>query len=243
VQRGASQPRPADHGIYLAHDGWPEEGAADATRIDLKLLFDDPDLADAEPVAVYPRKFAEAASSDGVSASGTPPKELPLANGRAYRGPMGMVFATGIGPQTPMGELPGQRTDAGEGPIFHGPPAGAVDRLRIYAARRDRFDDPIRPRIRGEWELLLEVPVAQGAAATWVPTDTPTVLVGLDPTGRVARWTTAARDKQGRQATFNAYAGDHYSLAQPRGRHFCVGCHPGHSGLSADHHHHAERLD
>ena len=60
--------------------------------------------------------------------------------------------------------LPGQRTDTGDGPVFTGPPAGAIDHLRIYAARRDRFDDPVRPRVPGEWELILKVPVKSGVA-------------------------------------------------------------------------------
>jgi len=88
----------------------------------------------------------------------------------------------------------------------------------------------------------LKVPVRNGVAATWAPTDAPTVLAGFDASGRVARWTTPARDSQGTQATFYAYAGDHYSLTQPLGKHFCVGCHPGHSGLSLTSHDHAERL-
>ena len=51
-----------------------------------------------------------------------------------------------------------------------------------------------------------------------------------------------AKDSAGRQASFYAIAGDHYSLTAPGGRHFCVGCHPGHSGMAPADHHHAERL-
>ena len=154
---------------------------------------------------------------------------------------MGQLFATAIDTPTMMGDLPGQRTDSGSGPIFDAPPPGAVDHLRIYAARRDRFDDPQRPRIAGEWEWILKVPVRNGVAGAWVPTDSPTVLAGYDSGGRVVKWKTNTADQHGRQAVFYAYAGDHYSLTQPFGKHFCVGCHPGHSGLNAVSHEHAER--
>jgi hypothetical protein len=166
-----------------------------------------------------------------------------LANGQTYSGPTGHVFATAVDARTTMADLPGQRTDTNEGPIFDGPPPGSVDHLRIYAARRDRFDDPVKPRIPGGWELILTTKkIDKGAVGVIVPTDTPTVLAGFDEAGRVVRWTTPARDSAGRSATFYAYAGDHYSLARPGGRHFCVGCHPGHSGLPAAAHDHAERV-
>jgi hypothetical protein len=241
VSAGASSPEPGAYGLYLARDDWPEGPApASAAGIDLQLLFDDPELVDAEPVAVYRRDLKIQEPTDETRGQGTPPAELPLATG-VYRGPMGQVFSTGLDTRTTMGDLPGQRTDTGAGPVFDGPPAGAIDHLRIYAARRDRFDDPQRPRIPGEWELLLKVPVKGGAAGTWAPTDAPTVLAGFDKAGRVVEWTTAATDAGGRAATFSAYAGDHYSLTRPGGRHFCVGCHPGHSGLPAASHDHAER--
>lgn len=235
-------PEPGAYGLYLARDDWPEGTApADPAGIDLRLVFDDPELADAEPVAVYERDLPPHDPAPESVASGTPPAELRLAGGDVYRGPMGQVFATAIGTPTMMGDLPGQRTDAGQGPVFDGPPAGAIDHLRIYAARRDRFDDPVRPRVPGEWELILRVPVKDGAAGGWVPADVPTVLAGYDRAGRVVRWETKAQDAAGRSATFYAYAGDHYSLARPGGRHFCVGCHPGHSGMPAAQHAHAER--
>ena len=54
--------------------------------------------------------------------------------------------------------------------------------------------------------------------------------------------TTAAKDSEGRQAGFYAFAGDHYSLTSAGGRHFCVGCHPGHSGMPLAQHRQAEQL-
>ena len=242
VAPGAGLPEPGAYGLYLARDDWPDGSAApSAAQVDLQLLFDDPDLVDAEPVAVYEREIPLHDPADAAGSRAAPPSELLLAGGEVYRGPMGSVLATGLDLPTFMGDLPGQRTDAGEGPTFTGPPAGAIDQLRVYAARRDRFDDPVRPRVPGDWALILKVPVKDGAAGGWVPADGPTALAAFDRDGRVVRWTTAARDRFGRSATFYAYAGDHYSLTRPGGKHFCVGCHPGHSGLPAASHNHAER--
>jgi len=66
-------------------------------------------------------------------------------------------------------------------------------------------------------------------------------VAGFGRDGRVVRWESAAADAAGRRTAFYAFAGDHYSLATAGGRHFCVGCHPGHSGMPpADHRKHAE---
>jgi WD40-like Beta Propeller Repeat len=242
VATGARSPEAGAYGLYLARDDWPEgTQPADPAQIDLTLLFDDPEMVDAEPVAVYERKFTLHDSAPDKS-SATPPAELPLANGQVFRGAMGQVFATGVDTPTRMADLPGQQTDTGEGPIFDASPPGAIDHLRIYAARRDRFDDPDKPRIPGAWELILKVPVKSGVAAAWLPTDSPTVLAGFDKAGQIVHWTTPAKDRDGRSAEFYAYAGDHYSLTRPSGKHFCVGCHPGHSGIPAASHNHAERL-
>jgi hypothetical protein len=242
VAGGATKPEPGAYGLYLARDDWPEGDApADPAAIDLRLMFDDPDLVDAEPVAVYERAFKATDRVDPPPAKMIQP-DVPLLTGGTYSGPTGHVFSTGLDLTTPMADLPGQRTDAGDGPIFDGPPPGAVDHLRIYAARRDRFDDPVRPRVAGEFELILKAPVKKGATGLLVPTDAPTVLAGFDRDGRVVQWQTKAKDAGGRSATFYAYAGDHYSLTRMGGRHFCVGCHPGHSGLPFSAHDHAERV-
>lgn len=236
-------PEPGAFGIYMAKDDWPADGqAATTAEIDFKLLFDDPEFVDAEPVAVYRRKFAMNDPAAEISNSPIPVAELSLANGHIYKGPMGRVLATAVDSPTAMGDLPGQKTDTGEGPIFTSAPAGEFDHLRIYAARRDRFDDPVKPRIPGGWELLVKIPIKSGSAAGLIPADSPTVLAGFDKTGHIVHWTTAAKDKQGRQATLYAYAGDHYSQSPPDGKTFCVGCHPGHSGVPTDTHKHAENL-
>ncbi len=237
---GAAAPAPGAYALYLASDDWPDRDApAAAAEVGLEPLFDDPELADAEPVAVYKRTVYEVPL--GSADAARPDVSLALLGGRGYRGPVGSVFATGLY-AAQMDDLPGQRTDADTGPIFGPPPDGAIARVRVYAARRDRFDDPARPRVPGAWEPLLEFP-ANGSAGGPVPTDTPTVLAGFGADGKVVRWETAAADSAGRRAAFYALAGDHYSLTAPGGKHFCVGCHPGHSGMPRSAHKHAEPFD
>ncbi len=240
-QAGGS-PRPAAYGIYLARDNWQADtrpqsdelglSAIAADRIGLRLLFDDPELVDAEPVAVYARQ------SDRWKNKPAPPAvetaravKLPLANGTIYEGQTGSMFNSALYSTFVSGQ-PGQRTDIGEGPIFDRPPPDSLHKIRVYASRRDRFDDPVQPRIAGGWELLVERPVNAGSVGMpGLPVGVPTVLAGFNREGRVVRWTSAPKDSHGRQATFYAFAGDHYSAVQPAAKHFCTGCHPGHSGL------------
>ena len=117
VVAGAAAPEPGAYGLYLARDDWPEGAApADAAAIDLKLLFDDPDLVDAEPVAVYARGFTPREPPKESPGRATPPESLALANGQVYRGPMGQVFATAI-----------------DSPTHDGRPARSTDRRRRRA--------------------------------------------------------------------------------------------------------------
>jgi len=236
----AGAPAKRGYGIYLCSDQWNSESPADPEAIELSLIFDDPDLHDCEPVAVYPRDIAIHELIRGQEVQGAVPT-LTLADGRKYTGPAGQVFASALYTNQ-HADLPGQRTDAGQGPIFAPPPEGAIDHFRIYASRRDRFDDPHVLRIPGEWELLVKMPVHGELAGGWVPADVPTVLAGFTRDGKVARWTTPAQDASGNRATFYALAGDHYSLTRPGGKHSCTGCHAGHSGLAGyDHKHHERR--
>jgi hypothetical protein len=76
----------------------------------------------------------------------------------------------------------------------------------------------------------------RGELRAWVPSmgTGASVLAGLDETGRIARWSSKAKDSAGRSATFFAIAGDHYSGTRPDGFHFCLGCHTGHTSIPAD---------
>lgn len=238
LEAGESRPAPGRYGVYLASANWPDaDRPADAAAVGLRLLFDDPDLVDAEPVAAYHRKVK--LPTTGPAETPAPDAELKLVGDRSYRGPAGRVFATGLYAAM-MNDLPGQQTDVGEGPVFTPPPAGSVRTVRVYAARRDRFDDPVKPRVPGEWELLLELPATETAGGL-IPTDAPTVLAGFGADGKVVHWSSNAKDSTGKRASFYAIAGDHYSLTAPGGKHFCVGCHPGHSGIPKSQHNHAEQ--
>ena len=244
VEPGRTVPEPGRYGIYLAADDWPDPDAAtpSASDVELRPLFDDPDFVDAEPVAVYPRKIQPQAAPPPMDAP--PEVDIKLVGGKTYRGRAGTVMMTGLHAAL-LNDLPGQKTDAGEGPVFGPSPEGAMARIRVYAARRDRFDDPARPRVPGTWELLTEFGGADpgGGSGGTLPVADPTVLAAFDKDGRVLKWTTAARDARGRRATFYGYAGDHYSLVVPGVRTFCVGCHPGHSSTSPEaHRRHPERV-
>ncbi|MBN9123034.1 MAG: hypothetical protein J0I06_28500, partial [Planctomycetes bacterium] len=92
-------------------------------------------------------------------------------------------------------------------------------------------------RVAGAWDKVMTVPLStQGALEAWVPSDpmAPTVLVGLDAAGKVAKWTGIAPDASGRTPTYFAYAGDHYSGGRANGYHYCNGCHTGHTFEPAD---------
>jgi hypothetical protein len=233
VHGGGGPPGPEGFGIYLARDDWQTGGDAD-----LQLLFDDPGFVDAEPVAVYRR---------GLQASGPPvpahgdarPVGPPSQGGRLYHGPVGQALNSTLF-ISPHEDMPGVETDAGQKPIFAAPPQDSIRELRVYVSHRDRFDDPEQARIAGGWELLMRLPVQQSSSFdTSLPAGTPAVLAGFGGDGRVMRWTTGPHDSQGRQATFYAFAGDHYSGVRPGMFHFCLGCHPGHSHLGS--HNHAEQ--
>jgi hypothetical protein len=216
-------PLPPLYGLYSATDDWTKNG-----KLVHQKLFDDPDLVDAEPVAVYPRDL-HGNWQDIPAAPGTPSPKLILAEGSIFQGPAGNVVNPGLTiPQTEG--IRGRQTDAGQEPLFGPPSPGTIQRIRIYASARDRFDDPARSRVPGEWKLLRDFPLdKQGGINTWVPSGVPTVLAGLNAQGEIARWTTTAQDSQGQQATFFAFAGDHYSGTRAGLHHFCLGCHPGHS--------------
>ena len=219
----AAGPDAAAVGLWRASDDWgnPEP------------LFDDPALADAEPVAVYARaiELTRRYPSSAQPPAGT---ELKLLNGKTYRGPMGQLegaFLNILNEPAPPGDV----TDAGHGPVFANPTG--VKAIAIYAAYRDRFDDPKEPRVRGGWEKLLVAPVDHMEhVKTWVPADplAPTVLTGLGADGKVVRWAAAAKDAAGRSGSYYAYAGDHYSGMKPNGSVFCNGCHAGHTFTAID---------
>ena len=220
------RPVPEGYGLaLLSEGGWLTDRDA-AGVADLRVLFDDPAFVDAEPVAAYPRPLPRAQTTPPGGGS---PTQATLFPGRAYAGTTGTIEAQLLFKPIPPADLPAQRTDAGTFPAVPAFAADALTRIDFYASHRDRFDDPLLPRVRGTLEKLLEAPVNQaGAIRAALPTGSPTLLVGVGPDGRVATATGAA-DRSGTRGRFYAYAGDHVSGVRPNGYHFCTGCHAGHT--------------
>ena len=103
--------------------------------------------------------------------------------------------------------------------------------MAVYSANRDRFDHPDQLRVIGSFEKTVVLPViGKDDFSAWVPSDPlkPTVLVGQDENGNVARWK-GVTSKDHPERTYFAYAGDHYSGVRQNGYHYCNGCHTGHS--------------
>jgi hypothetical protein len=242
VDAGQPAPRPGAYGLYLASDRWPAgtDRSVSAQTVDLQLLFDDPEYVDAEPVAVYPRATGPG-STNASPGRGAPamPEQQPTVMPAGMEH-MGLVTLGSL--YTPVNPtVPGQRTDAGQSPIYEASPAGTIASVRFYLSLQDRFDDPQRERVLGEWKLLREVSLNGDAGiTTFLPAGGPSVLAGFNKEGRVAKWTTRAVDSKGRRATFYAFAGDHYSAIHV-GPRFCAGCHPGHSGPGLPASAHAEQ--
>jgi hypothetical protein len=221
---------PGSFGIYKVSDDWTAGPPAP------RRLFDDPDLVDAEPVAVYPRRFLpEPGRQTPPLAEGYDrPEGVKLASGELYTGVMGylenVAIKTAIRNPIPWHDRSGGvLIDPRANPLVSPPPN--VASIAVYAANRDRFDDPDRLRVPGTWEKQMVSPlVGNNDLNAWIPSDPlrPSVLVGLDERGKVARWIGAASGDRPSRNYF-AYAGDHYSGIRPNGYHYCNGCHTGHT--------------
>jgi hypothetical protein len=206
-------------------------GVEDLTNEIPQVVFDDPEFVDAEPIVVLPRIIkAGGRNIDGDNSRFQSTQKT------------GLVFAASLD-YSAMNSLPGQLTDIGEGPIFPPPPSGLIHEIKIYASERDRFDHSENFRVPGNLNLLSTIKVNDNSASGLVPSGEPTLLVGFDVHGKVALWNSNAKDSLGRQNSILGFAGDHYSLISPGKKHFCVGCHPGHSGLTSYEHKHNEIWD
>jgi len=198
-----------------------------------QLLFDDPNLVDAEPVGVYARKLDVAPPSPRNGQ--VPPERLKLFSERWYAGPSGQFHNNLINAPMPDPPFHGQRTNTGQTPVI--PHPQGIKFIAVYGAHRDRFDDPVKPRIRGGWEKLLVSPLDKyGFLDTWIPANPlmPVVIAGLDEEQKVFKWSSKATDSDGRAGTYYAIAGDHYSGVRAGGYHFCLGCHTGHTFITLD---------
>lgn len=222
-------------GIYRVSDDWSAGKPAP------ERVFDDPDLVDAEPVAIYPRRLVpEPRKLEPPTAEGyDKPESITLESGEAYTGPMGFLENIAVGSviRNPIpwhDRSSGKRIDPRVDPVVSPPPN--VTSIAVYTANRDRFDHPDRLRVPGSWERQLVSPLLlDDDLRAWIPSDPlrPSVIVGLDPQGKVARWTSpASGDRPAR--TYFAYAGDHYSGIRKNGYHYCNGCHTGHTFMTLD---------
>ena len=209
-------------GIYRVTDDWSGSPVPE-------LVFDDPTLVDAEPVAVYVRDVPFARSEPPLVSEGeVPVGKSPTFANQPYRGSLGLLENSMINAPLP-GTFPARNTDQEKNGAI--PYPTTVKSVVFYAAYRDRFDDPQTPRIPGTWEKLTTVPLDNnGLLKTWIPArpHMPTVLAGLDDSGRIAE-TPGVADSQGTRGRYFAIAGDHYSGTRVRGYHFCLGCHTGHT--------------
>ena len=222
-------------GIYKVSDDWTKG------KIVPQLLFDDPELVDAEPVAAYSRLFIpEVRKLSTVDADGyKQPKSLTLLTGKEYSGPMGYIenIAMSAAIRNPIpwhDRSKGDPIDPRENPLVSPPPN--VTSVAVYSSNRDRFDDPDKLRVIGTFEKQVQYPlVGKDELNVWVPSDPlkPSVLVGQDEHGKVARWTSMA-SKDLPERTYFAYAGDHYSGVRQNGYHYCNGCHTGHTFTVVD---------
>ncbi len=222
------------YGLYSCADDWNHQS------VQPDLLFDDPQFEDAEPVAVYARNIERLPHDlELPEAASRKPASIRLADGEVYSGPAGyfenLLIRTPNRNPIPWADVstPDRLHDPKVNVI---PPPQNVHSFVVYAAYRDRFDDPLEPRIKGEWKRLLVAPAAgrDGSFFGWAPADPTmtTVLAGLDEEGKIAQWSAQSNVSTGR--TFFAYAGDHYSQVRSNGYHHCIGCHAGHSYASAD---------
>ncbi len=226
---------PMSFGIYKVADDWTAGAPVP------QLLFDDPVLVDAEPVAVYSRRFIPEPRrmTPAIAEGYARPKSLKLVSGASYTGAMSYLenVAISLAIRNPIpwhDRSSGGSVDPRKNPLVSPPPN--VASVAVYSADRDRFDDPDQLRVPGTWEKQVVVPLAaRDDLRAWVPSDPlrPSVLVGLDDQGKVARWAgEASGDRPAR--TYFAYAGDHYSGVRPNGYHYCNGCHTGHTFTALD---------
>ena len=223
------RPVPASYGLYaVPENGWPADPAAVG---ELAPIFDDPDLVDAEPVVAYPRPLPPGSIEAPHSWDADQTRRLSLAGGQTYTGPAGDLHCEQLS-DAATGRFPGQRADGPDpGPVVPLFGRGAIARVAFYASHRDRFDDPVRPVVRGTLEKLIEAPAAgdrTGSLRVTLPVGSPTLLVGIGADGQVVSATGAA-DASGRRGKFYAFAGDHVSGTRAGGYHFCTGCHTGHT--------------
>ena len=219
-----------EYAIYTVADRWTDD------KLKARLIFDDPKYVDAEPVAVYARQFVPESRrlKPPMVEKQEAPAHIKLASGEKYSGPMGYIeniaISTAIRNPIPWHDrTDGKPVDPRRNPLIAPPPN--VASIAVYSAGRDRFDDSEKMRVPGTWEKRLVHPLpSKDDLRAWLPSDPlkPSVLVGLDAQGKVAKWDGVATPERPARSYF-AYAGDHYSGVRPNSYNYCNGCHTGHT--------------
>ena len=221
--------------IYIVSDEW---GVDQVPR----TVFDDPEMFDSEPVAVYARNVESTSilPEPPIAHLARQPKRLTMADKSQYEGPSGYIenLAVNDAIRAPIpwqsSILPsGRRRDPRQDPLI--PPPGIVSGIAVYADHRDRFDDKINSRIRGDWVKQMVLPVqAGGEFQAWVPSDinAPTRIVGIDQFGKISQSSGTILGANQQPGVYYAVAGDHHTFIRSNGYHYCNGCHTGHTFTS-----------
>lgn len=223
--------------IYIVSDEWAE-GQLPCT------IFDDPEMFDSEPVAVYARNIESTSTlpESPIAHLARRPKKLTMADNIQYEGPSGYIenLAVNDAIRAPIpwqsSILPsGRRRDPRQDPLI--PPPGIVSGIAVYADHRDRFDDINCYRIRGQWRKQMVLPVQSGGEfQAWLPSDsnTPVKIVGVDQLGKIIHSVGSVLGGNQKVGSYYAVAGDHHTFIRENGYHYCNGCHTGHTFTSLD---------
>ncbi|MCY2949412.1 MAG: hypothetical protein NTZ71_14665, partial [Planctomycetota bacterium] len=223
--------------IYVVSDDWTVQQTPHP-------IFDDPEMFDSEPVAVYIRNLESTSflPDPPIANLVRQPESLTMADGSQYKGPSGYIenLAVNDAIRSPIPWqsvfLPsGRRRDPRHDPLI--PPPGIVFGIAVYSDHRDRFDDVNQSRIRGGWDKQMILPVqAGGELQAWMPSDinTPVKIVGLDQFGKILHSVGTTLGSNQQPGNYYAVAGDHHTFTRANGYHYCNGCHAGHTFTSLD---------
>jgi hypothetical protein len=224
-------------GIYVVSDDWTVQQTPHP-------IFDDPEMFDSEPVAVYIRNIESTSflPDPPIANLVRQPESLTMADGSQYKGPSGYIenLAVNDAIRSPIPWqsvfLPsGRRRDPRYDPLI--PPPGIVFGVAVYSDHRDRFDDINQSRIRGGWDKQMILPVQTGGELqAWMPSDinTPVKIVGLDQFGKILHSVGTTLGSNQQPGNYYAVAGDHHTFTRANGYHYCNGCHAGHTFTSLD---------
>jgi hypothetical protein len=220
------------YGVYsTTTQNWNADGSG---NLEMTLLFDDPKFVDAEPVAAIRREIPESQLQLPSLWPADELKSLTYKDAPTDKVKAGRVHNAGTFSNGTL-NFPGQASDAEKRFLVPPFPKESIEKIHFYASRRDRFDDPKQPVVRGKLEFLGKVPIdkSKGGFEAVMPTSDPTLLVGIGPDGKAASVIGGADAKKNR-GKFYAYAGDHVSGTKPGAYHFCTGCHAGHTVNNPD---------